>query len=234
MKLSHKITALTTTILLSVAVVSPASAAETEPLRKSISEPLVVASAPLTVPETAVVSFERVGLTSVKYVPPVVEAPVVEVLATPTPQTSTAPAPAVAAAPTQYTAPQPATVYTAQAAPVVAAQAPVAPAAPAAGNGGLLGSAYSQLGVAQDCTRMVENALASIGRPVGDLGPAQFLSVGTIVSGPPQPGDILVYGNSHVAIAASSTTAIHGGWNGGTTAVGPIEVGQGTPTVVRV
>lgn len=234
MKLSHKITALTTTILLSVAVVSPANAAETEPLRKSFSEPLVVASAPLvTVPETADVSFERVGMTSVKYVPPVVEAPVVEVLATPTPtpQTYTAPAPAVAA-PVQQTYAAPATVQAPVAAPLVA-PAP-APAAPAAGNGGLLGAAYAQLGVAQDCTRMVENALASIGRPVGDLGPAQFLSVGTIVSGPPQPGDILVYGNSHVAIAASSTTAIHGGWNGGTTAVGPIEVGQGTPTVVRV
>lgn len=229
MKLTHKLTALTSTILLSVAVVSPANAADTDPLRKSFSEPLVVASAPVTVPKSADVTFERVGMTSVKYVPPVVEAPVVEVLAVtpPTSQTYAAPAPAVAAP-----------VQQAYAAPV-AVQAPVvapapAPAAPAAGNGGLLGSAYAQLGVAQDCTRMVENALASIGRPVGDLGPAQFLSVGTIVSGPAQAGDILVYGNSHVAIATGPTSAIHGGWTGGTTAVGPIEVGQGTPTVVRV
>ena len=234
MKLSHKITALTSTILLSVAVVSPANAANIESPRQSFSEPLVVASAPVvTVPETADVSFERVGMTSVKYVPPVVEAPVVEVLAVtpPTPQTYAAPAPAVAA-PAQQTYSAPVAVQAPVAAPL-AAPAP-APAAPAAGNGGLLGSAYAQLGVAQDCTRMVENALASIGRPVGDLGPAQFLSVGTIVSGPAQAGDILVYGNSHVAIATGPTSAIHGGWNGGTTAVGPIEVGQGAPTVVRV
>lgn len=233
MKLSHKITALTTTILLSVAVVSPANATDTEPLRKSFSEPLVVASEPVTVPETADVTFERVGMTSVKYVPPVVEALVVEVQAVtpPTPQTYAAPAPTVAA-PAQQTYAAPVAVQAPVAAPL-AAPVPT-PAAPAAGNGGLLGSAYAQLGVAQDCTRMVENALASIGRPVGDLGPAQFLSVGTIVSGPAQAGDILVYGNSHVAIATGPTSAIHGGWNGGTTAVGPIEVGQGAPTVVRV
>lgn len=228
MKLSHKITALTTTILLSVAVVSPANAADTEPLRKSFSDSLVVASAPVTVPETADVTFERVGVTSVKHVPPVVETPVVEVQAAtpPTPQTYAAPAPAVVA-PAQQAYAAPVVVQ----APVAA---PLAVPAPAAGNGGLLGSAYAQLGVPQDCTRMVENALASIGRPVGDLGPAQFLSVGTIVSGPAQAGDILVYGNSHVAIATGPTSAIHGGWNGGTTAVGPIEVGQGAPTVVRV
>ena len=121
-------------------------------------------------------------------------------------------------------------------APVAApapAPASVAVPAPVTSHGGLASAALAQLGVMQDCTRMVENALASIGRPVGDLAPAGFLSVGTIVAGPPQAGDILVYGG-HVAIAISPTEAVHGGFNGGTTAIGPVDVGQGVPTVVRV
>ena len=80
---------------------------------------------------------------------------------------------------------------------------------------------------------MVEKALASVGIHTGDIAPAGFLAYGTPVAGPAQAGDILVYGG-HVAIAVDSTTAVHGGWNGGTTAVGPIEVGQGAPTIVRL
>lgn len=219
MKLSHKITALTSTILLSLAVVSPANAAEPVPA-EYVADTEIVAPEPVTASSTAVVSFERVGLTSVK-APVIEEAPVVEVLATPQSPTPAAQIPV----PAQAT---PAPVAAAAPAP-----APVAAPAPA-GHGGLAGAALAQLGVQQDCTRMVENALAAIGLPVGDLGPAQFLSVGTIVGGAPQAGDILVYGNSHVAIALGNGQAVHGGFNGGTTAVGPVDVGQGAPTVVRV
>lgn len=223
MKLSHKLTALTSTILLSVAVVSPANASEHVPAENVVVAE-IVAPEPVTVPSTAVVSFERVGLTSVK-APVIVEAPVVEVLvATSTPQPPvTAPAPQAVAEPLPAPVPVP-------------APAPMPAPAPAAGsgNGGLAGAAMAQLGVQQDCTRMVENALAAIGMPVGDLGPAQFLSVGTIVGGTPQAGDILVYGNSHVAIALGNGQAVHGGFNGGTTGIGPVDVGQGVPTVVRV
>lgn len=105
--------------------------------------------------------------------------------------------------------------------------------APIVGHGDLASAALAQLGIQQDCTRMVENALASIGRPVGDLAPSGFLGVGTIVGGPPQSGDILVYGG-HVAIALGPDSAVHGGFNGGTTAIGPVDVGQGAPIVVRV
>lgn len=121
-------------------------------------------------------------------------------------------------------------------APVAApapAPVPVQAPAPVASHGSLASAALAQLGIQQDCTRMVENALASIGRPVGDLAPAGFLSVGVIVAGPPQAGDILVYGG-HVAIALGNGQAVHGGFNGGTTAIGPVDVGQGVPTVVRV
>lgn len=220
MKLSHKITALTSTILLSVAVVSPANASEHVPAEHVVVSE-IVAPVPVTASPTAVVSFERVGLTSVK-APVIEEASVVEVVVT-----TSSPQPPVAAPAPQVVAETLPTAPTPAPAP---APAPVA----ASGNGGLAGAALAQLGTAQDCTRMVENALAAIGMPVGDLGPAQFLSVGTIVAGPPQAGDILVYGNSHVAIAIGGGQAVHGGFNGGTTGIGPVDVGQGVPTVVRV
>lgn len=145
----------------------------------------------------------------------------------PLPETSLTPL----ALPEPAPAPEPAIQEQALPAPIepVPAPAPV----PATGHGGLASAALAQLGIMQDCTRMVENALASIGRPVGDLAPAGFLSVGAIVAGPPQSGDILVYGG-HVAIALGPDTAVHGGFNGGTTAIGPVDVGQGVPIVVRV
>ena len=50
----------------------------------------------------------------------------------------------------------------------------------------------------QDCTRLVEHAFAAAGIPVGDLGPMQFMSYGTVVSDP-QPGDIVMQ-PGHVGI----------------------------------
>lgn len=217
MKLTHKITAITSAILLSVAVSSPANAVEVTPEQKvSVIKSVAKIQTPITAPDTAVVSFDLVGTTSSRPAPVAQEAPVVEVAV-------------ASSAPATYlppSAPVPAQV--------VAAQAPAPAPAPVQSHGGLASAALAQLGVAQDCTRMVENALASIGRPVGDLGPAQFLSVGTVVGGAPQAGDILVYGGSHVAIALGNGQAVHGGFNGGTTAIGPVDVGQGIPTVVRV
>ncbi|WP_308292979.1 hypothetical protein [Pseudarthrobacter sp. R1] len=55
----------------------------------------------------------------------------------------------------------------------------------------MLSSAYAQIGVVQDCTRLVENALNAAGIPVGDLGPKQFMNYGTVVADP-QPGDIVM------------------------------------------
>lgn len=93
--------------------------------------------------------------------------------------------------------------------------APVAPKARASSGVGaaLVASAYSQLGVAQDCTRMVENALGSIGIITGDIGPSNFFAYGSIVSDP-QPGDLMIQGNSHVAIYVGNGMAISGGYNG--------------------
>lgn len=114
-----------------------------------------------------------------------------------------APAPAPAAAPA---APAPA-------APAPAAPKAKAPAAPSSNvAAGLVGSAYSQIGVAQDCTAMVEKALRSVGKSVGDIAPSGFFAFGSVV-GSPAPGDLVITGG-HVAIYVGNGQVISGGLNG--------------------
>ncbi len=100
----------------------------------------------------------------------------------------------------------------------------------------LVASAYSQIGVSQDCTAMVENALRSAGISVGDLAPAQFFAYGTQVS-TPQPGDMIYYddagaGVPHIAIYVGNGQAIHGGWTGYTTTLADAYIGSG-PVFIR-
>ena len=83
----------------------------------------------------------------------------------------------------------------------------------------VLSAAYSQLGVGQDCTSLVSNSLAAAGIYFHGW-PQQYASLGSWTSNP-VPGDIVIY-DTHVAIYAGGGTAVHGGWNGGTTAVGPV------------
>lgn len=146
-------------------------------------------SAPVTADSAVQISFDRPAVATTP-------APVIE-----QPKPAAAPAaPAVAQAP---------------AAPkiTVQAQAAVAPA-PAAGgvNAAMLSAAYSQIGITQDCTAMVEKALGAAGIPVGDLGPQQFMNYGKVVADP-QPGDMIVQ-SGHVAIYAGNGQAISGGMNG--------------------
>ena len=82
-----------------------------------------------------------------------------------------------------------------------------------------LSAAYSQLGVGQDCTSLVSNSLAAAGIYFHGW-PQQYASLGSWTSNP-VPGDIVIY-DTHVAIYAGGGTAVHGGWNGGTTGVGPV------------
>nr|WP_304659989.1 NlpC/P60 family protein [Arthrobacter sp. zg-Y1116] len=86
--------------------------------------------------------------------------------------------------------------------------------APVSGNvaAGLVASAYGQIGVAQDCTAMVEKALRSVGKSVGDLAPGQFFQFGSVVSSP-APGDLVINGG-HVAIYVGNGQVISGGLNG--------------------
>ncbi|MER2134783.1 MAG: NlpC/P60 family protein [Arthrobacter sp.] len=111
-----------------------------------------------------------------------------------------------AAAPTPAAAPAAGNVSTASSAPAPAEASASGVAA------GLVASAYAQIGVAQDCTAMVENALRSVGKSVGDLAPGQFFAFGAVV-GSPQPGDLVITGG-HVAIYVGNGQVISGGLNG--------------------
>ena len=155
-------------------------------------------SAPVTADSAVQISFDRPAVATTPA--PVVEAPA-PAAAPP------AAAPAVAKAPVAPAAPL--AKVTVQA----AAPAPAPAAAPAGGvNAAMLSAAYSQIGITQDCTAMVEKALGAAGIPVGDLGPQQFLNYGKVVSDP-QPGDMIVQ-SGHVAIYAGNGQAISGGMNG--------------------
>ncbi|WP_104116990.1 NlpC/P60 family protein [Arthrobacter sp. B1805] len=171
------------------------------------AKPVVVEQAPL---EEAPVVEE-----------PVVEEPVVEVPAV-------VQAPAVAAP-----------AVTAQSAPVAAAGVAVAAATPApapvASSGvaaTIAAAAKGQLGVMQDCTRLVSNSLAAAG--INFHGwPAGYLSLGrTVSAGEAIPGDLIYYadggmGLAHIAVYIGGGQAVHGGFNGNTTVIAPAELGSG-------
>ena len=206
MKNSSKITALVSSILLAAAFSTPAKAAE--PVL--VQTPTIGVQTEVSVPSTAKGPSFKFHAPATKRIPaPVaVSAPVA------------APEP-VAQAPVPQTAPE--TVVQVQSVPTPEpAPAPVeAPApAPVASSGvaaGLVASAYGQIGVAQDCTAMVENALRSVGIAVGDLAPGQFFAFGSVV-GSPAPGDLVITGG-HVAIYVGNGQVVSGGLNGMNTGV---------------
>jgi hypothetical protein len=113
--------------------------------------------------------------------------------------------------------------------------APVAPAS--SGKGAIIAAAaLAQLGVNQDCTALATNALAAAG--IHHHGwPASYMALGTITSNP-VPGDLIYYGNggmgmAHIAVYIGNGQAVHGGWNGGTTAIFSANVGSG-PVYIHV
>lgn len=99
-------------------------------------------------------------------------------------------------------------------------------------------AAYAQLGVAQDCTALATNALAAAGIHYHGW-PAGYLSLGrTVSAAEAQPGDLAYYQNggvgmAHIAVYVGNGMAVHGGWNGGTTALYSANVGSG-PVFIRV
>ncbi|EYT53102.1 C40 family peptidase [Kocuria sp. UCD-OTCP] len=155
----------------------------------------------------------------------------------PKPAPVAAPKPAVQAAPAPKPAAAPAPKPAVQAAP--AAQRTVTPQSSASGKGATISSAaMGQLGVGQDCTALVTNALRAAG--INHHGwPASYLSLGTQVSaGQAQPGDLVYYadggmGAAHIGVYIGGGKAVHGGWNGGTTVIDSVNVGSG-PVYVRV
>jgi len=165
--------------------------------------------APLSTASGIKIEFDR---TAVKASPAPVAAPAVE---KPVAKPAAA-APAVKKAVTPVVAAAPKAAPAAAAPKITvraAAPAPKAPVQAAAGvNAAMLASAYSQIGITQDCTAMVEKALGAAGIRVGDLAPMQFLNHGRVVS-TPQPGDMVVQ-SGHVAIYAGAGKVISGGMNG--------------------
>lgn len=168
--------------------------------------------APLTADATIQISFER---------------PVVET----TPAPVEAPKPVVETAKAAVTTPAPASAKV-----TVTPPAPAPAPAPAAGdiNSIMVSSAYAQIGMIQDCTRLVENALNAAGIPVGDLGPMQFMNYGTVVTDP-QPGDMVMQ-PGHVGIYVGNGQVLSSGLNGtNETAVHPLTwmTSKGAVTFVR-
>ncbi|MEO8222299.1 MAG: NlpC/P60 family protein [Specibacter sp.] len=174
----------------------------------------------ITAASTVKISFATPAITSTPA--PVVEAPVVveaqssDVVAAPVVQEEAVAAPA-AAAPV-------ATVTT---------TAPAAKPVTKSGIGATIASAaLAQLGVAQDCTALASNSLAAAGINFHDW-PAGYLSLGrTVSAGEAQPGDLIYYadggmGMAHIAVYIGNGQAVHGGWDGGTTAVFSVNVGSG-------
>lgn len=115
-----------------------------------------------------------------------------------------------------------------------------APAVSASGKGAAIAAAaYAQLGVTQDCTMLVTNSLAAVGIHFHDW-PAGYLSLGrTVSAAEAQPGDLAYYANggfggmAHIAVYVGNGMAVHGGWNGSTTALFSVNVGSG-PVFIRV
>lgn len=93
-----------------------------------------------------------------------------------------------------------------------ASATPVASTTGTGTGAAILASAYGQLGVKQDCTAMVEKALRSVGKSVGDLAPTQFFQYGTVV-GAPAPGDLIIT-SGHVGVYAGNGQVVSGGVNG--------------------
>jgi cell wall-associated NlpC family hydrolase len=154
------------------------------------------------------------------------------------PAVTTSPA-AVAEAPKPVVKVQEATGAVAKTASATVAAAPAtAPAALSGSGASIAAAAYAQMGVSQDCTMLVTNALKAVG--VNYHGwPAGYLSLGrTVSAAEAQPGDLAYYQNggmgmAHIAVYVGNGMAVHGGWNGGTTALHSVNVGSG-PVFIRV
>jgi cell wall-associated NlpC family hydrolase len=203
-----------------------ANAAETNVQRESTSASAteVQSAAPATISaaSTIAISYEKPAVSTAPA--PVVEAPkpVVKVQE------------AAASTEAAGTAATAASTGTATAASV----ATKAPAAVSGMGASIAAAAYAQIGVSQDCTMLATNALAAVGVHYHGW-PAGYLSLGrTVSAAEAQPGDLAYYQNggmgmAHIAVYVGNGMAVHGGWNGGTTALYSVNVGSG-PVFIRV
>lgn len=203
-----------------------ANAAETSVQRDSASastlEVQSLASAPISAASSIAIAYEKPAVTT--EAAPVVEAPKPVVKVQEAEEAPVAGAQAEAALSVQNAS------VTTEAAPK--------PAASSGMGASIAAAAYAQLGVAQDCTRLATNSLAAVG--INYHGwPAGYLSLGrTVSAAEAKPGDLAYYENggmglAHIAVYVGNGQAVHGGWNGGTTALFSVNVGSG-PVFIRV
>jgi cell wall-associated NlpC family hydrolase len=221
MKTHTKYTALITSSLLIVALAGPANA--TTPKDNAESAPTTGSQpiTPISADKSAVISYEKPAVKAVK-AEPVFELQPVEVEATAEVESQTStPAQKIVRASVTKTE-----------------TAPVAPVSASGKGAAIAAAAYAQLGVAQDCTALVTNSLAAVGIHFHGW-PAEYLALGTVVSASEaQAGDLAYYPNggmgvAHIAVYVGNGMAVHGGWNGGTTALFSANVGSG-PVFIRV
>lgn len=151
----------------------------------------------------SVLSANGLGLSSIIYPGDQIQIPAAGYTAAP------APAPAPAAAPVQTAAAAPANTGMNMS---YASATPVSAPTGSGTGAAILANAYGQLGIKQDCTAMVEKALRSVGKSVGDLAPTQFFQYGTVV-GAPAPGDLIIT-SGHVGVYAGNGQVVSGGVNG--------------------
>lgn len=198
-----------------------ANAAETNVPRESTS------TSALEVQSIAQASISADSSVAIKYERPVVSTEAAPVVAAPVATQEAAPAPQAATG-------------AAAGSSTLSVTAAVSPATKVASGKGaaIAAAAYAQLGVAQDCTALASNSLAAVG--INFHGwPAGYLSLGrTVSAAEAQPGDLIYYQNggmgmAHIAVYVGNGMAVHGGWNGGTTALYSANIGSG-PVFIRV
>ncbi|WP_026544914.1 NlpC/P60 family protein [Arthrobacter sp. 35/47] len=196
----------------------PAQAVDA-PQRQVSTSSLVttVESEPVSADTSAAISFEREAVTAapapvVAAPAPVLEHPVPEADPSPVTVQAVEPAPVQPSPAVQEVALQAAVALPAAPAPAPEPKPAPAPAASSSVGAALVASAYAQIGRTQDCTILVEVALRSIGKSVGDLGPEQFYQYGTVV-GSPAPGDLVIR-PGHIAIYVGNGQVISSGMNG--------------------
>lgn len=241
-------------VLTGIMIASSGSAIAAEPMTQTQAIKIVTKAGeqlkPPTLPVTAdskvKISFSSPIIASTPAPVKVVTPPPAPAVAQVIPQETNTPV--VAASPVQAApvAAQPAPVA-AQPAPVaaqpapVAAQAPVAPASEGVATNGskasrIAAAALGQIGVMQDCTALVSNSLSAVGINFHDW-PAGYKSLGQLTNNP-VPGDLIYYDNAgagvpHIAVFIGNGQAVHGGWNGNETRIGPANLGSG-PIYVHI
>lgn len=190
----------------------------------------------ITAASTVKISFATPAITSTPA--PVVEEPVVV-------EAQSSEVQAEVAAPVADAAAVDAAPVAAEAAPAAAPTVTInTPEAPtqqvASGVGAIIASAaLAQLGVGQDCTALVRNALSAAG--ISWVGwPGDYLNKGRNISqGEAQPGDLIYYadggvGLAHIAVYIGNGQAVHGGYQGTTKIAGASIPGASAPVFIAV